>query len=1039
MAYGDLAINYNHDDPALIIKGDNNALIEFKPGSGISVGVAPPTAAKDGDLWWDSTAARLFLRYTSGTPAVTAWVDASPAAVPPALANALTYKGTIDPTVAGTAPAKPSIGDTYVASKAGTVAAGWAGLTGSSVSLHELLVWDGSEWDGAGTAASARTSWQGSIDPTAAKPAGYNAVAGDLIKLSKIGAVHADWAGVSASASIGDVYLFDGASWRDVTTAPWTRNGTTLTPAASGDLVDPAALPAATATARGTVQVADAAAITAGTAGRVVDAAQLKAAGSKWSRTGTTLSPATAGDLVATAALPSASESAKGAIELATTAETELGSDDLRAITPLKLSGVVSRRASAPVAPARGQIWLDTSSDPPALRVWDDTPPPGLWKTTGAGVVSGPTAPAGPVRGDSWVNTSGTGTPVLSIWDGSKWATAAASVWSRTGTTLSPATAGDLIAPAALPVATATAAGAVQVADAAAITAGTAGRVVDAAQLKAASSWKRTGTTLSPVTAGDLIAPAALPVASATALGGVKVGTNLEIDADGVLKAKVTSTLIFRGTKDPATAAPTNPATGDVYVMSKAGTLSVSWTGLAGTAVEIHDLAVWDGSEWDMMGPAIGTTVHSVTATTPLKATGTTTVALTVDDATVATKGVVQLADAAAITAGTASRVVDAAQLKTASVWTKTGTTLGVSTAGDLVAPAALPVATVAAKGAVQLADAAAITAGTAGRVVDAAQLKAISDADDWTRTGTTIAPRVAGDVVSMSAGTAALPGLTPVGDSNTGLWSPATDTVAVSTGGTERIRIRSDGNIGIGGAGGAIVTLYDQAPITGGTTAYGSFTQSAIQSDVTTTALGYATGLTTAAAAFTLAALHHFSAQQSTFGAGSTVTNQFGFSATNTLIGATNNFGFYGHIPSGTGRWNFYAAGTAPNYFAGDVRTNTVVTKRQVPAASNTTGTVATATSLLEGLRISTPTADITLLVPTGTSMDAQFQELQLQQSFEWSLINLATAASGFDVTVTANTAHTVAGRMVVTGETSGRFLTRKTAANTFITYRIA
>jgi len=70
---------------------------------------------------------------------------------------------------------------------------------------------------------------------------------------------------------------------------------------------------------------------------------------------------------------------------------------------------------------------------------------------------------------------------------------------------------------------------------------------------------------------------------------------------------------------------------------------------------------------------------------------------------------------------------------------------------------------------------------------------------------------------------------------------------------------------------------------------------------------------------------------------------------------------------------------------------------------------------------------------------MDAAFQELQTNQSFEWSVINLATAASGFDITVTANTGHTVVGRMVVTGETSGRFLTRKTAANTFITYRIA
>ena len=259
-----------------------------------------------------------------------------------------------------------------------------------------------------------------------------------------------------------------------------------------------------------------------------------------------------------------------------------------------------------------------------------------------------------------------------------------------------------------------------------------------------------------------------------------------------------------------------------------------------------------------------------------------------------------------------------------------------------------------------------------------------------------------------------------------------------------ERMRIRSDGNIGIGGAGSSSVTLLNQKGITGFTTAYGNFTQAAIQSDVTTSAYGNRTSITTAATAFTVGALYHYSAAIGTLGAGSAITNNIGFFAegvlgTTSAAQVTNVYGFRGDIASATGRWNFYAAGTAPNYFAGDVRTNTVVTKRQASTNSNTTGTVATAASLIDGIRTSTPTADITLLVPTGTSMDAAFQELQANQSFEWSLLNFATAASGFDVTVTANTDHTISGNMVVTGETSGRFLTRKTAANTFITYRIA
>lgn len=311
MGYGDLAINYHHDDPALIIKGDDDALIEFKPGSGVTVSAAAPAVSKDGDLWWDTASARLFVRYTSGTPAVSAWVDASPAAVgggssgaavtidgtapatakdgdlwwdnvggrlfiyytsgtpaagswidaspttlPPALANALTYKGTVDPTAAGSAPAAPAVGDIYVASKAGTAAAGWTGLAGGAVSLHELLVWDGTEWDGAGMAASPRTPWQGAVNTTAARAAGYTPVAGDLLQVSTAGAAHADWPGVKAAAVVGDVYLFDGSKWQQL--------------GPDGAIVD------ATATTKGVVQLADAAALAAGTAGRVVDAAQLR-------------------------------------------------------------------------------------------------------------------------------------------------------------------------------------------------------------------------------------------------------------------------------------------------------------------------------------------------------------------------------------------------------------------------------------------------------------------------------------------------------------------------------------------------------------------------------------------------------------------------------------------------------------------------------------------------------------------------------------------------------------------------------------------
>jgi hypothetical protein len=227
----------------------------------------------------------------------------------------------------------------------------------------------------------------------------------------------------------------------------------------------------------------------------------------------------------------------------------------------------------------------------------------------------------------------------------------------------------------------------------------------------------------------------------------------------------------------------------------------------------------------------------------------------------------------------------------------------------------------------------------------------------------------------------------------------------------------------------------------TGGTSANGIIYTPSIATDVTSACSVFTSQPSTTDGISGLADLRHFIASQGTITGGTrgAVVNQYGFFANNTLTGATNNYGFYALLGSVTGRWSFYAAGTAPNYFAGDVRTNSCFTENTTVTNSNTTGAVAGVSSLIGGIRTSTPTADITLLVPTGTNMDAAFQDLQTNHGFEWSLINLATAASTWDVTVTANTGHTVVGNMRVTGETSGRFRTVKTAANTFITYRIA
>lgn len=158
----------------------------------------------------------------------------------------------------------------------------------------------------------------------------------------------------------------------------------------------------------------------------------------------------------------------------------------------------------------------------------------------------------------------------------------------------------------------------------------------------------------------------------------------------------------------------------------------------------------------------------------------------------------------------------------------------------------------------------------------------------------------------------------------------------------TNALTIGSNGRIRIGpGAGeptNSILTI-DRALNYNVNGTIGVLVGSVVQSDVTTgLAVGYHTNIGTQAATFTVPNIAHYIAQQATFGAGSTVTAQSGYVVSGNLIGATNNYAFsvgnaesitagkthYGflsgsNIATGGGTtWNFYANGTAPNYFQG-------------------------------------------------------------------------------------------------------------------------
>jgi hypothetical protein len=102
-------------------------------------------------------------------------------------------------------------------------------------------------------------------------------------------------------------------------------------------------------------------------------------------------------------------------------------------------------------------------------------------------------------------------------------------------------------------------------------------------------------------------------------------------------------------------------------------------------------------------------------------------------------------------------------------------------------------------------------------------------------------------------------------------------------------------------------------------------------------------------------------------------------------------------------------------------------------PGTLNATGTL-TAALIQGGIVTSTTASAVTATLDTGSTMDAALT-MAVDDSFDWSVINTG-GSNAF--TVTAATGHTIVGAAAVAASTSGRFRTRKTAANTFVTYRI-
>jgi hypothetical protein len=184
-------------------------------------------------------------------------------------------------------------------------------------------------------------------------------------------------------------------------------------------------------------------------------------------------------------------------------------------------------------------------------------------------------------------------------------------------------------------------------------------------------------------------------------------------------------------------------------------------------------------------------------------------------------------------------------------------------------------------------------------------------------------------------------------------------------------MRIGSEGGVGIGATTLAAYSLRVSKNITGGTSAFAIASDGEIQSGVTSAFINYRSIPSTAAASFTLTNLYHFTATNGTLGAGSAITNQYGYWVSTSFTNATNNYAFYSDLPAGTNRWNLYMNGTAANYMAGQVGVGatSINASAKVQIDSTTQGFLPPRMTAAQRAAIASPAEGLIVVQTDGTA----------------------------------------------------------------------
>jgi len=295
-----------------------------------------------------------------------------------------------------------------------------------------------------------------------------------------------------------------------------------------------------------------------------------------------------------------------------------------------------------------------------------------------------------------------------------------------------------------------------------------------------------------------------------------------------------------------------------------------------------------------------------------------------------------------------------------------------------------------------------------------------------------------------------------------TGMWvghTSGTRDLILATDETARVRINGTGNVGLGVAPSTNVNLSIGKDIAGAASAYGAYVNSGIDGNtVSASAYGYYTNLYTKdiGTPWSLGGIYHFLAGQGTFLGSATVTSQVGFYSQSNLISATNNYGFYAantaatagtahgfysaiNISTGGGTtWAFNGAGTAWSRFAAPVIQEDVPWVNAPAPTSKTTTVTLTAAELKNQIIVTGQVANINVTFPTGTAIDTGFSGIPTTTNIGFDVHVINTGLGG-TTTMVANTGVTIVGSADINNFESGHFRLRRTAANTYVAYRVA